>query len=71
MVNMFTPDFPIKAVEVIIMSRNFTRLKWWPGLDHVVSISSSSWHRWNARSLERRHIFAADKRLCLDRVGDQ
>jgi hypothetical protein len=38
-VNMFTPDFPIEAIEVIIMSCNFTRVKLYTWLDHGFPVS--------------------------------
>src|SRR4051794_18699922 len=32
MVNVLTPDFTIETVELVIVSRDFTRLKWKPRL---------------------------------------
>jgi hypothetical protein len=29
MMNVLTPDFTIETVEIVIVSRDFTRLKWW------------------------------------------
>jgi hypothetical protein len=41
MVNVLAPDFTIETVEIVIVSRNFTGLKCWPWLDHVVAILTS------------------------------
>ena len=62
MVNVLTPDFTIETVEIVIVSRDFTGLKWWLWLDHVVAVLTSKTGCLLADS-DDRCLFAAEKIL--------
>ena len=72
MMNVLTPDFTIETVEIVIVSRDFTGLKWWPWLDHVVAVLTSK--DWNACSLDSDDQIVSSRlrrRFCLDQIKDQ
>jgi hypothetical protein len=69
MMNVLTPDFAIETVEIVIVSRDFTRLKWWSWLDHVVAILTSK--SWVAGFRRSDCLFTAKRRFCLDQIEDQ